>query len=278
MRDADPLDARHARVSAADRGRRAGDVADARSSSIRAGRQSAGRSNPASSARLRACWSIRSSSSAFEREPPGVAGAAYRLTISTWRRGSRSFCGAAIPDDELRDAAVRGVLKEPAELERQVRRMLADPACRRARQQLRRAVALPARAEERPARLTRLRRQPAAARCSARRRLLFRTIVQRGSQRRRSARCRLHVRRRASGASLRDTGRPRIAHAPHLACRQTARVAGCSDRAASSRSPRRRTARRRSFAASGFSRTCSGRRRRSRRPVSRPTWKRIPSR
>ena len=36
------------------------------------------------------------------------------------------FLWSSIPDDELLDAAIQGKLKEPAELERQVRRMLAD--------------------------------------------------------------------------------------------------------------------------------------------------------
>ena len=47
--------------------------------------------------------------------------------ISSLRRGSRSSCGAAFPDDELLDAAVKGDLDKPAVLERQVTRMLADP-------------------------------------------------------------------------------------------------------------------------------------------------------
>ena len=63
----------------------------------------------------------------MEREPPGVAGAAYRLTDLDLASRLSFFLWSSIPDDQLREAAVRGVLKEPAELERQVRRMLADP-------------------------------------------------------------------------------------------------------------------------------------------------------
>ena len=37
------------------------------------------------------------------------------------------FLWSSIPDDELLDVAARGALKDPAALERQVRRMLADP-------------------------------------------------------------------------------------------------------------------------------------------------------
>jgi cytochrome c551/c552 len=63
----------------------------------------------------------------MEREPPGVAGASYRLTELDLASRLSFFLWSSIPDDQLREAAVRGVLKEPAELERQVRRMLADP-------------------------------------------------------------------------------------------------------------------------------------------------------
>ncbi len=58
------------------------------------------------------------------RSPPAPS---IRSPISSWRRGSRSSSGAAIPDDELLNVAAQGKLKDPAVLERQVRRMLADP-------------------------------------------------------------------------------------------------------------------------------------------------------
>ena len=45
---------------------------------------------------------------------------------STWRRGSRSSCGAAFRTMQLLDAATRGTLSTPAVLEQQVKRMLAD--------------------------------------------------------------------------------------------------------------------------------------------------------
>jgi hypothetical protein len=64
----------------------------------------------------------------IEREPAGVApGAAYRLADLDLASRLSFFLWSSIPDDELRDAAVRGALKDPKELERQVRRMLADP-------------------------------------------------------------------------------------------------------------------------------------------------------
>jgi len=64
----------------------------------------------------------------FEREPDDVApGAVYRLGDLELASRLSFFLWSSIPDDELRDAAVRGQLRDPAALERQVRRMLADP-------------------------------------------------------------------------------------------------------------------------------------------------------
>src|SRR5215467_2948757 len=64
----------------------------------------------------------------FERESANVAsGGIYR--VGNFELASRLsfFLWSSIPDDELLDAAARGRLSDPAELERQVRRMLADP-------------------------------------------------------------------------------------------------------------------------------------------------------
>ena len=64
----------------------------------------------------------------FERAPESVApGGVHRLT--DWELASRLsfFLWSSIPDDELLDAASRGSLRDPVTLERQVRRMLADP-------------------------------------------------------------------------------------------------------------------------------------------------------
>jgi mono/diheme cytochrome c family protein len=70
----------------------------------------------------------------FEREPldsargtPLPAGAVYRITDLELASRVSFFLWSSLPDDELRDAAVRGQLKNPAVLERQVRRLLADP-------------------------------------------------------------------------------------------------------------------------------------------------------
>ena len=64
----------------------------------------------------------------FEREPAGVAaGAAFRVTDLELASRLSFFLWSSIPDDELLDVAARGGLKDPATLEREVRRMLADP-------------------------------------------------------------------------------------------------------------------------------------------------------
>jgi hypothetical protein len=63
----------------------------------------------------------------FEREPANVApGMSFRLSDLELASRLSFFLWSSIPDDELRDAAVRGQLKNPAVLERQVRRLLAD--------------------------------------------------------------------------------------------------------------------------------------------------------
>jgi hypothetical protein len=62
-----------------------------------------------------------------EREPEGTAaGQAYRLSDLELATRLSFFLWRSIPDDELLETAVRGELKQPAVLERQVRRLLAD--------------------------------------------------------------------------------------------------------------------------------------------------------
>ncbi len=64
----------------------------------------------------------------FEREPATVPpGTPFRLSDLELASRLSFFLWSSVPDDELRDAAVRGQLKNPAVLERQVRRLLADP-------------------------------------------------------------------------------------------------------------------------------------------------------
>ncbi|HJZ78402.1 MAG TPA: DUF1592 domain-containing protein, partial [Vicinamibacterales bacterium] len=63
-----------------------------------------------------------------EGEPVGLpAGAAYRLSDLEIASRLSFFLWSSIPDDELRDAAARGKLRDAAALEQQVTRMLRDP-------------------------------------------------------------------------------------------------------------------------------------------------------
>jgi hypothetical protein len=63
-----------------------------------------------------------------ERDPVGVApGAVYPLSDLELASRLSFFLWSTIPDDELLDVAAKGGLKNQATLERQVRRMLADP-------------------------------------------------------------------------------------------------------------------------------------------------------
>jgi hypothetical protein len=67
-----------------------------------------------------------------EREPAQLpTGRAYRLSDLEVASRLSFFLWSSIPDDELLEAASRNRLREPAVLERQVRRMLADPKSER---------------------------------------------------------------------------------------------------------------------------------------------------
>ncbi|HEV8394047.1 MAG TPA: DUF1592 domain-containing protein [Vicinamibacterales bacterium] len=64
----------------------------------------------------------------FEREPARVApGLAFRVTDLELASRLSFFLWSSVPDDELLGVAAKGTLSAPATLERQVRRMLADP-------------------------------------------------------------------------------------------------------------------------------------------------------
>ena len=66
-----------------------------------------------------------------ERDPAGVGpNAVYRVSDLQLASRLSFFLWSSIPDDELLDAAMEGKLHEPAVLERQVRRMLADARSR----------------------------------------------------------------------------------------------------------------------------------------------------
>ena len=64
----------------------------------------------------------------IERDPEGIApGTAYRISDLELASRLSFFLWSSIPDDELLSAAAAGKLREPAVLEKQVSRMLADP-------------------------------------------------------------------------------------------------------------------------------------------------------
>jgi len=63
-----------------------------------------------------------------EREPGALsAGKSYRVSDLALASRLSFFLWSSIPDDELIDIAAQGKLKDPAVLEQQVKRMLADP-------------------------------------------------------------------------------------------------------------------------------------------------------
>ena len=63
-----------------------------------------------------------------EPEPAGLtAGKSYRVGDLALASRLSFFLWSSVPDDELIDLAAQGKLKDPAVLEKQVRRMLADP-------------------------------------------------------------------------------------------------------------------------------------------------------
>ena len=66
-----------------------------------------------------------------EQDPPAVAdGRAYRVSDSELASRLSFFLWSSIPDDELLNVAASGRLRQPAVLEQQVRRMLADSRSR----------------------------------------------------------------------------------------------------------------------------------------------------
>src|SRR4029450_5353973 len=61
-----------------------------------------------------------------ESDPKKAASGVYRISDLDLASRLSFFLWSSIPDDELLDAAVRGKLSQPGELEKQARRMLAD--------------------------------------------------------------------------------------------------------------------------------------------------------
>src|SRR2546425_8251541 len=67
----------------------------------------------------------------FEKDPDNVAaGASYHISDLELASRLSFFVWSSIPDDQLLDLAIKGRLKEPAVLEAQVKRMLADERAR----------------------------------------------------------------------------------------------------------------------------------------------------
>src|SRR5213078_3432352 len=64
----------------------------------------------------------------IETEPANAAaGSAYRISDLELASRLSFFIWSSIPDDELLDAAISGRLRQPGMLEKQTRRLLADP-------------------------------------------------------------------------------------------------------------------------------------------------------
>ena len=74
------------------------------------------------------CWRAPSSCSASSAIQPAAAPARpYRVSDVELASRLSFFLWSSVPDDELLDVAIAGRLRRPEVLERQVRRMLADP-------------------------------------------------------------------------------------------------------------------------------------------------------
>ena len=161
-------------------------------------------SMPASGPRSSACWSSSTSCTAsrsIRRRPR----APYRLSDLELASRLSFFLWSSIPDDELLQAAEQGRLQDPAVLDAAGPADARDDRGEGARDQLRRAVAVPAEPADRHARSVRvpgLGRQPAAG-DGARDGAVPREPAARRPRRDRAADGRLHVRQRAAGAPLR---------------------------------------------------------------------------
>src|SRR5215831_9614666 len=67
----------------------------------------------------------------IQADPPGAApGSVYRISDVELASRLSFFLWSSVPDDALLDVAIRGKLHEPAVLEQQVARLLADPRAR----------------------------------------------------------------------------------------------------------------------------------------------------
>ena len=236
-----------------------------------------GRSTARSRRRSSGCSSIPSScsaSSAIRRM--SRPGRSYRVNDLALASRLSFFLWSSVPDDELLQLAEKGKLKEPAILEQQVRRMIADERSSDARHELRGAVAVPAE------------RQAGEARFVSRSRTGTTTCVRRWSPRPSSSSTIRFAGTTASPNCSRPDysflnerlarhysirGRVRQPFPPRGVHRRGSPRRPARATGASCWSRRSRTGRRRSCAASGCSRTSSTTRRRRRRRTC-PTCRR----
>ena len=77
--------------------------------------------------RSNACWWIPISCCACYRDPATPKAATYRLSDLELASRLSFFLWSSIPDDHLLTLAEHGELNNPQNLEKEVRRMLADP-------------------------------------------------------------------------------------------------------------------------------------------------------
>ena len=170
------------------------------------------------------------------RSPANVApNTAYRISDLDLASRISFFLWSSIPDDELLDVASRGKLHEPAMLERQVKRMLADARADALVENFAGQWLLPAEsghASAGSAIVHGLRRQPAAG-VPPRDGVVFRERHQGRPQRAGSADGQLHVSERAAGQALRDPERLREPLSAGDAGRDRACAAACWVTAAS---------------------------------------------
>ena len=172
----------------------------------------------------------------IERDPKGVAPQTpYRVSDVELASRLSFFLWSSVPDDELLDLAVARRLSQPATLERQVKRMLADPKSEAlvtnfASQwlYLRNLAAASPDARQFPDFDDNLRQ---AFRRETE--LFFQSIVTRGPQRAGPAARRLHLRERAAGEALRHPERVRQPLPARRARRRTACAAASLATAAS---------------------------------------------
>ena len=195
----------------------------------RSTRPAAPKADPRSacSGRSSASSSVHRSYSGW-REQPDDLPAEHRATasaISSSPRACRSSCGAAFPTTSCSTLATAGKLREPAVLEKQVRRMLRRSAGRGAGHQFRRPVAVPAQpasASTRDPSCSRTSTTACAQALPRETELFFDSIVREDRSVARSADRRLHLRQRAAGAALRHSRRLRRALPPGDASATTA--------------------------------------------------------